>query len=786
MKTTKKIGCIVAVACAFAAWPHNVPAAPKGDKAKRVEAFSLSDVRVTSPTLLRVQRLAMDYMMGLDADRLVAPYLKEAGLTPKAENYPNWESMGLDGHICGHYLSGLAHMYAATGESRIRERLDYTVAQLAEAQQAAGDGYLSGVPGGRQMWNRVFEGNIDAGAFSLNGKWVPLYNIHKPMAGLRDAYWVGGCRQAREVFVKLCSWFADGLSKLSDEKLQQMLISEHGGLNEVFADAYEITGSTKYLTLAKRLTHNSVLTPLLEGQDRLNGMHANTQIPKIIGVERIACLDHDSHWHDAADFFWQTVTTKRSVTIGGNSVREHFNPTDDFSTMIESEQGPETCNTYNMLRLTKMLFLEKQSSAYMDFYERAMLNHILSTISTMQGGFVYFTPMRPGHYRVYSQPQTSFWCCVGSGLENHSRYGEMIFAHRAEQELYVNTFVPAELDWRGNKTNVKILGDFPWNDKCEIHVTSKKPREWTMKIRKPEWCDEMTVTDPDGNTLSTPDDDGYISIPRTWVGTQVITVHTPMKLAAHKLPDGSNYQSLTYGPMVLAADLGADNQVGKYSDESRGGHVAVGPKMALDEVPSILAEEGDLLSKITKSPNALEWTVETVWPEKYKGVKLVPFVNLSERRYQIYFNVMGQKEMQAELDRIREVEEAARALAAKTVDDVVCGEQQPETDHQFAHEASVAGVDDDNSHWRETSAWFSYKLKAKDATKVCVTFRQMPNRAARVFCNGREVGSIAMGADARRSLEFAVPEAVGDVMEVRIEVGTGGKTPRIYEVRSLK
>lgn len=775
-----RINLLMSMALAIGSANSTAVGRPAGG-GKGSEAFSLTDVRVTSPTILHVQMLAKDYILGVDADRLIAPYFKESGLTPLAENYTNWENTGLDGHIGGHYLSALAYMYAATGDTRVKERMDYMIQQLSRAQ--ASDGYLCGVPGGREMWADVFAGHIDAGAFSLNGKWVPLYNIHKIMAGLRDAYLVGGNADAKLMFINLCSWFETNADKLTDDQLQTMLVSEHGGINEIMADAYGITGLYRFLQMARRLTHMAIIEPLTKGEDRLTGIHANTQIPKIIGAERVAQLDGDAQWRKAADFFWHTVTENRSISIGGNSVREHFHPSDDFTTMIDSEQGPETCNTYNMLRLTKMLFLDKPEASYADYYERAMLNHILSSINSVQGGFVYFTPMRPGHYRVYSQPQTSFWCCVGSGMENHSRYGEMIFAHTGTKALYVNTFLPSRLDWKANKATVEILGDFPWTESATVVVRSKKAKRWAMRIRKPEWCDDFTVRVGDISYYKT-DDDGYISIEREWGMADTLSIEMPMTLTAKQLPDGSDYYSFSYGPMVLAADLGNDDQAGLYADDSRGGHIANGPKMDLSKVPMIVTD-GDALPHFSRADGSWAWKCDCARPSKFAGLTLVPFVNLSERRYQVYFRVLGTEAYESDVERLRLLDEARRELEAATVDVVTCGEQQPETDHSFKQGSSVAGGDD-NRHWRETSSWFSYELRSSAAKRVSVSYQQDNDRSATIVCGSQSV-DLPAGQEGFRTAEILVPDGGSATVTVKVVANTsGGMSPRIYEVRTLR
>ena len=394
--------------------------------AEKVKSIPVNDVRLLDSPFKRAQDADIEYILELDKDRLLAPYLIEAGLQPKAERYTNWENIGLDGHIGGHYLSALSIMYAATGNQECKEKLDYVISELKRCQDQSSDGYVSGVPGGKKIWQEIKEGNIRASAFGLNDRWVPLYNIHKIYAGLRDAYMFTGNEQAKEMLIKLTDWAIELTKDLSDAQMEDMLRSEHGGPNEVFADVYAITGDPKYLTLAERFSQKAIIEPLTRYEDKLTGMHANTQIPKVIGFKRVADLANIDSWNNGSVYFWENVTRKRSVAIGGNSVREHFHGVNDFRPMIESEEGPETCNSYNMLRLTKMFFESDCNERYADYYERTLYNHILSTINTERPGFVDFTPLRPGHYRVYSQPHTSLWCCVGSGLANHARYGEFI------------------------------------------------------------------------------------------------------------------------------------------------------------------------------------------------------------------------------------------------------------------------------------------------------------------------------------------------------------------------
>lgn len=752
----------------------------------KVESFPIQEVRLTTSPFKHAEDLDICYLLGLDADRLLAPYLKGAGLPPKAENYPNWENTGLDGHIGGHYVSALSYMYAATGNAQIKERLNYTLSELKRCQDASGNGYLCGVPGGPEMWKEVSEGKIQAGSFDLNRKWVPLYNIHKIYAGLRDAYLQTGNSEAKEMLIKLTDWMVRLVSKLSDEQIQEMIRSEHGGLNEIFADVAAITGDKRYLILAHRFSHQTVLQPLLQHEDKLTGMHANTQIPKVIGFKRIADVEGNRDWNEAVRFFWDTVVKHRTITIGGNSVREHFHPDDNFSSMVHDVQGPETCNTYNMLRLTKMLYETSADASYMDYYEQALYNHILSTQNPVQGGFVYFTPMRAGHYRVYSQQQTSFWCCVGSGLENHARYGEMIYGHKGT-ELYVNLFIPSTLNWKQQGIQIEQQTAFPEEEATTLLITPKKRSIFTLHLRCPEWAktDELRLT-VNGETTPVEVKEGYIVLNRTWTKGDKVRLEMPMHLRVEQMPDQSAYYSIVYGPIVLAARLGTEKQDGLFADDSRGGHTANGPQLPLQEMPVIVGTADEILTNLKKvADKPLTFTLKGVSPSNYENMTLEPFFRLHECRYMVYWNLVSKNELQARQTRLAEEEKARIALNAITADNVICGEQQPESDHFVQLEHSNVGADE-NIHWRETRGWFSYRMKAngKKVNTLRISCKPDNKRDARIWINGQEAGILSAGKSVQN---FPISEALkaNDTWEIKIGTATSIVTPRIYEVRLM-
>lgn len=763
---------------------------------KNIRYFPLNTVQLTESVFNKAMQADKRYIMAMEPDRLLAPYLKEAGLSAKAVNYPNWENTGLDGHIGGHYISALALMYASTGDSKVKQRLDYMIDELERCQKASGNGYVSGIPNGKKIWNEIAEGNIRASGFGLNDRWVPFYNIHKTYSGLRDAYWYAGNEKAKEMLIRLTDWMAGEVSGLSDEQIQDMLRSEHGGLNEVFADVYDITKNKKYLQLAHRFSHQAILNPLLNNEDKLTGIHANTQIPKVIGYKRIADLENNASWNAATDFFWHNVTEKRSSVIGGNSVSEHFNPVNDFSSMIKSIEGPETCNTYNMLKLTGQLFATLPKSYYMDYYERALYNHILSTENHDKGGFVYFTPMRPGHYRVYSQPQTSFWCCVGSGMENHAKYGEMIYAH-TNKDLYVNLFIPSVLKWAEKKMVLKQENNFPQNPSTKLIFETAPKSEINLKLRAPEWTNaSQIIVSINSKNIHVPvDADGYININRKWKKGDAVEMKMPMHLTAEQLPDQSDYYAFKYGPVVLAAPYGKENQQGLLADDSRGGHIAHGPQIPLNEIPVIEGNASEVLDHAQPVNGInLSFNINGLYPsDKFgKGLQLVPFYTIQEERYILYWPQADRDKIQAVQKQRAQEEAETRKLDLITADKIQLGEQQPESDHFFESKDSNTGYMEDR-HFRDAKGWFSYRMKnpGKNAAYLYVLY--FDNNAGRMLnaeINGKKVFAKKLegkAGNAPQYLLLPVPDSDKnkESLTVKFSAEDQAMTSRIIEVRIL-
>nr|WP_218892693.1 glycoside hydrolase family 127 protein [Duganella sp. 1224] len=758
--------------------------------------FPLSAVRLGPGIFLDAQRTDLRYILSLDPDRLLAPFLREAGLPIRQPTYGNWESSGLDGHMGGHYLSALALMYAATGDQQVRRRLDYCVAELQRCQQANGNGYLGGVPGGAAAWRDIAQGKLHADNFSVNGKWVPWYNLHKTYAGLRDAFTYAGNQDARAMLVALCDWTLALTAQLSDEQLQSMLRAEHGGMNEVLADVAHMTGQQKYMDLAIRFSHQAILRPLEDGKDQLTGLHANTQIPKVIGFKRIGDITSRQDWQQAAAFFWQTVHDHRTVAIGGNSVKEHFHDDKDFGPMIEEVEGPETCNTYNMLKLTELLFLGDAKGSYADYYERALYNHILSAQRPDSGGFVYFTPMRPNHYRVYSQPQKAMWCCVGSGLESHAKYGEFIYAHRGDN-LYVNLFIPSMLDWREQGIQVRQANRFPDEDRSTLTIKGNKT--FTLKIRYPEWVAQgaLSIAVNGKPVAAAIGADRYVNVRRAWRDGDKVDIHLPMTTRLEQMPDKSAYYAVLHGPLVLAAKTNPfpGEQLNYFADDSRMGHIAHGPVCPLERAPMLVSDNTAFASRFRPVPGrSLTFTAPGLVQSIEAGTTtLVPFFRVHDARYVVYWPYATPQGVQQRRAKAAQDEKERLALDAQTIDQVAPGQQQPESDHGFKAEGGDAGIHR-GQHWRQAKGWFSYELSDPkgEARVLRLTYsKRDAGRRFDILINDALLAEVRLDASAPQELysrDYPVPigPARAGKLVVRFVARDGSVAGGLYGLRLLR
>jgi uncharacterized protein len=607
--------------------------------------FPLEDVKLLDGPFKHARDLNIEVLLKYDVNRLLAPYLKEAGLPEKAKCYPNWD--GLDGHVGGHYLSAMAMNYAATGNTECKKRMEYMISELKSCQEANtknnsdwGVGYAGGFPNSKKLWSA-----FKTGDFSIyNSSWAPFYNLHKMYAGLRDAWLYCGNEDAKTLFLKFCDWGISITSALNDEQMQQVLNMEHGGMDEVFADAFQITGDQKYLKAARRYSHKMFLDPLSERKDILDNKHANTQIPKFIGFERIAELGHDEKYDKAASYFWETVTTNRSLAFGGNSRREHFPGVTSCIDFVNVNDGPESCNSYNMLKLTEDLFRVHLSAKYVDYYERTIYNHILSTQHPEHGGYVYFTPARPRHYRVYSAPNEAMWCCVGTGMENHGKYNQFIYTH-SKDTLYLNLFIASELNWKDKGLKLKQETNFPNEEQTRLTITEGSS-SFSLKVRYPAWVSigalKIMVNGKDVSYSALPS--SYVSIQRKWEKGDVVQITLPMRNTIEHLPNVPEYIALMHGPILLGAKTGTEDLKGLIADDGRWGQYAGGTYLPVDKAPILVEDDiqniGNKLEPVKGKPLHFKLNVKMINPVE---LTLEPFSQIHDARYMMYWLALTNK-----------------------------------------------------------------------------------------------------------------------------------------------
>ncbi len=677
-----------------------------------LNTFSLSSVKLLDGPFKHACDLNTQVLLQYDVDRLLAPFLKEAGLTPKGELFPNWA--GLDGHVGGHYLSALAIHYAATGNKVCKERMDYMLSELKRCQQQHGNGYIGGVPDGMTVWNEIKRGNPGI----VWKYWVPWYNVHKTYAGLRDAWLYGGSEDAKQMFLDLCDWGLTIIAPLDDAQMEAMLANEFGGMNEVYADAYQMTNDVKYLNAAKRFSHKEIFNNMASKVDNLDNKHANTQVPKAVGYQRVAELTGDENYTTAAAFFWATVANNRSLSLGGNSRREHFPTKDDCKSYAEEREGPESCNTNNMLKLAEGLFRMTYQAKYADFYERAMFNHILSTQHPGHGGYVYFTSARPSHYRVYSAPNSAMWCCVGTGMENHGKYGEFIYSHTRDS-LFVNLFVASELTWKDKKVSVIQNTNFPNEGSSKLTIKVSRPTKFTILVRHPSWVasKDMQVTCKGKNYAADSSPSSYVAIERTWSNGDIVEIKTPMKVTIEEIPNVSNYISILQGPILLGARTGTENLTGLIADDGRWAHIAHGPLVSVFDAPYIIGERTEIQTKLDnmqpipgqpfcyKAPDLFV-------REKDKDLVFEPFYRIHDSRYMMYWLSMTNSEYENFKNEKETIERKKMLLDQRTIDMITVGEQQPEVDHLMKTSNSTTGFHEDKA-WRDArnGGFFQYNLE---------------------------------------------------------------------------
>lgn len=668
----------------------------------RAAPLPLSAVRLLPSDFATAVEVNRGYLMRLEPDRLLHNFRLYAGLKPKGKIYGGWESDTIAGHTLGHYLSALALTRAQTGDAEACERANYIVDELAEAQEKRGTGYVGAlqrkrkdgtIADGEEIFPEIMRGEIRSGGFDLNGSWSPLYTVHKLFAGLLDVQAMCGNDKAMAVALALGGYFERVFAALDDAQMQEVLACEYGGLNESFAEMYARTGDKRWLRLAERIYDRKVLDPLVARQDQLSNLHANTQVPKLIGLARLHELTGKEDQRVAPRFFWETVTRHHSYVIGGNADREYFSAPDTIAEHI-TEQTCEHCNTYNMLKLTGHLFGWNPDGALFDYYERAHLNHVLSAQNPRTAGFTYMTPLMSGTAREYSKPdEDAFWCCVGSGMESHAKHGEAIFWESGDT-LFVNLYIPAEAQWQARGAQITLDTNYPFEPETRLRFDRlAKPGRFAVALRIPGWAGNGAQLAVNGKPVPVTPDRGYAVIERAWKTGDSVAIVTPLDLRIEATPGDEKTIAVLRGPMVLAGDLGTAENPFNATDPAM-----VGSDLLAGFAP-VAADRG------------LYSTKGIIRPE---NLNFVPFYSQYERRSAVYFKRFTEPEWKAEEAAFLAAQARAKDIAARSVDVMHLGEMQPERDHDLTSEISYpVTYRGKNGRDARSGGFFAFDMKVK-------------------------------------------------------------------------
>lgn len=795
----KKVCILVAISLGWQTFTFAQTAAPK--TRLKAQPLPLSSIRLTGGPLKHGQDLDAQYLLDLQPDRMLAFLRESAGLKRRAEGYGGWDGPGrqLTGHIAGHYLSAVSLMYAATGDERFKGRADEVVTELQNIQNAQGDGYIGALKDGEGVDGKVrFEdlskGVIRSGGFDLNGLWSPWYVEHKIFAGLRDAYRLTGNRNALDVEIKFAGWVEKILAPLNDEQIQKMLATEFGGMNEVLADLYADTKDARWLKLSDKFEHHAVVEPLANGKDILAGKHGNTQVPKMIGELERYIYTGDETDGKAAKFFWDEVAEHHSFATGGHGKNEYFGQPDKLNDMIDGRTA-ESCGTYNMIKMARMLFSIEPEARYADFNERAIFNAILGGQDPDDGRVSYMVPVGRGVHHEYQSKFDDFTCCVGSQMEAHAFHAYGIY-YQSAKKLWVGMYAPTTVDWIAEGVKLAMKTDLPIGDTAALKIVSSKSKNFTIALRRPSWAGTGFMVKVNGKAVANlPKPSSYVEITRRWRPGDTIQLVLPKALRTEPLPDNPNRMAILWGPLVLAGDLGQEIE----DDEMSRIKVPMpAPVIVTDQSVSGWLKPADGKPGTFRIANAnLEPSTAKV--EVPSDVQFQPFYEMARHRYAIYWDIYSPADWKKNAEAYAAEEDRKRKLEAATVAFAQPGQMQSERDFNQRGEDSTP-VELKGHYGRQGPKWFSFDLPVDPShpTLLIVTYSNDArgrNGAFEVFADGTKIGEQTIE---RRSpeidlrffdVEYKLPHellAGKEKVTIRFQAKEGSSIPGVFGIRTIR
>ena len=751
----------------------------------------LGAVRLTGGPLKHAQELDAKYLLSLEPDRMLAFYRKLAGLEPKAAGYTGWDNEGrqLTGHIAGHYLSAVSLMWAATGDARFKQRADYIVSEIKIVQDRHGDGFAGALQGVKAAFAEVSKGNIRSANFDLNGLWSPWYTLHKTFAGLRDAYRYTGNRTALDIEIKFAQWADSYLAPMDDATVQRMLATEFGGMNEMMADLYADTGDRRWLDLSYKFEHKAVIDLLKRGEDPLSSLHGNTQVPKLIGSAARYAYAGDKNDSAAAMFFWDRVVNHHTFATGGHGKDEYFREPDRLGNITEGRTA-ETCNVYNMLKLTRKLFALQPDIRYAEFHEQALFNHILGSIDSEDGATCYMVPVGTGVRREYADMNRSFTCCVGTGMESHALHGLGLY-YESGDKLWVNLYAPSTAQWEAAGVKLEMTTGFPEGDTATMTFEVRTPRAFTLALRRPSWAESgFSVTVNGEAVANVPRPGSYVEVTRTWKTGDTVALKLPKTIRLDRLKDNPKKAAVVWGPLVLAGDLGPAPRRREDGDGD-------GVRSAPPEPPALVTSlplEGQLRPVAGKPGTFLAKAVaRTPSGSTAMDVEFRPFYGVHRRTYAAYWDVLTPAEFDAKVAEIYAEKKRRLALETATIASIATVEPAAEKPFNLQGEESTI-VRTDGRPGRRSAKWFSYDLPVDGSISVSVVVTyNSDNRRARNFSilidgvavkdEAHPQSSVSKFYDAR----YAVPAAAGKkTITVRFQATNGNEIAPVFAIRTVR
>jgi DUF1680 family protein len=807
--------------------PSQSSLTPSGAKPPRTLAarpLPLHDVRLLGGPLKTAQDADITYLLELEPDRMLAFYRQNAGLAPKAKGYGGWDgdNRNLTGHIAGHYLSAISAMWAATGDVRFKDRATYIVNELKLVQDKHGDGYLVALKGGRKCFDALAKGDIRASAFDLNGEWSPWYVLHKTFAGLRDAYRFTGNKTALSVETKFAGWAEGVLAHLDEAQRQHMMETEFGGMNEVLADLYGDSGDPRWLTLSYAFEHTAFVAPLQRHEDDLDGTHANTQIPKLIGSAARYMYTQQPADLTAASFFYDRVVRHHSFSTGGHGTDEYYGAADRIGARVHGRTA-ESCNVYNMLKLSRQLFALAPDARYADYVERGLFNHALASFDTEARRMCYMVPVGPNARHEYQDMLESFTCCVGTGMENFALAGDGLY-HESGDTLWVNVYAPSSARWASAGASLTITSDCPEGETAKLTVALTSPKRLTLALRRPYWAGDGFSIKVNGVAVASPiteftspadparrrqyapraPESSYVKVTRQWRDGDVVEVTLPKSLRLEPTPDMPNRAAIMWGPLVLAGDLGPETQRGRRRGEN--GELLDADTAATQPVVTPILVAGgrpiaEWLCPVDGKPGTFRTAGVGHEPDAAGAahdVVLVPFYRLQRRVYTTYWDITTDAEWAEQRAALGRDAERQRRLEAATVAFVRPGNAASEKTFGYQGGPDAAPQNMNGRTGRSARSWFSYAVPVVDTRPMALvaTYYTADRRTTpsdfEILVDGTRVAEEKVGmTDPGRFYDvvYAIPAAMvagKQAVTVRFQARERSQVAALYGVRIVR